>query len=198
MLLPCELPGKLTRCCFLGGCPVLALEANDKGEVLIIHRAKERWVHWRLLEAEADSPSPARAHLRRQERQMVDPELNIWAVAKQSELLGLERFAIANNLPIPENGQKRLAIWKAQPNPETRQRIYGRKRRASAPDQKGTHQVSTPAPTPAPPALKPRSQAQRDADLEMRLTHLGEHPCPVVRRGWRYVQQLKAEAMAAA
>jgi hypothetical protein len=213
MFLPGSLPGKLTRCCYLADTwqPVLILDkGKEDGTLLIMDRCKERMIHWRLL---APGPPPARTERERIETGDSPGEWRLWSSAAKEDLTALEAWCKDNDVPIPANGLWRLEQLRAEQQ-QREQRLQEQRSNSRRYRKKEVSQMAHPTktqsstevvasaqsatPTPAPPALKPRSKAQRIADLEMRLKHLGEHPCPVVTAGWRYVQQLKAEAMAAA
>jgi len=149
------------------------------------------------------------------------PEATIWSVAGDAELLPLEAWAKEHGVAIPENGVKKLAKLREQVEasgkpfkprrprkPRKQEVIQEQHPEVEAvvdvvrfcDDAGNLSQIGEVGPAPIGPTspLKPRSTAQRDADLKMRLRHLAEHPCPVVRRGWEHVQQLRAEALAAA
>jgi hypothetical protein len=214
MFLPGELPGRLTRCCFLKDTwqPVLILEkGKEDGMLIIMDRCQQRSIHWRLL---TPGPPPARTERERIETGDSPGEWRLWSSAAKEDLTALEAWCKDNEVPIPANGQWRLEQFRAEQQrrekqreqrlqeqrSNSRRRIKGVSCETPAKTHSSTEVVASAqsaSAAPSPP-LKPRSQAQRDADLEMRLRHTGEHPCHRVRAGWRYVQQLKAEALAAA
>ena len=182
-------------CCWLKrelwSYPVLLLEHNNGIATVFLSGMKRevavgalQFTQPHRLRSTSHTKGRGIAKVKQEPERSHDLETAIWRLAENSELLQLQAYSLQNDLPIPENGLKRLAQLREQ------------KPKASRPKRP---RGATAASKVQPP---PRSPEAREEALQQRLQHLeqhdwhdwAEHPCPLVRAGWSHVWRELAAA----